>query len=160
MTDRAADNGVGYTTTNHQRRAAAAALAASATAAAIAEARAMVAVKVLRTSDKDEDDATKRRSEDATTQRRDHADDANDDADREGWRRMDDATARRRRGVVLPASLDGWRGARLCPAATAPPRRDDDYGRYRWRTSLFSATASCLPTGPHRCPQQRRRGQG
>ncbi len=34
----------------------------------------------------------------------------------------DDATARRRRGVVLTASPDGRRGARLCPAATALAR--------------------------------------
>ena len=40
MTDRAADDGVGDTTTNHQRRALAAALAATATAAAMAEAKA------------------------------------------------------------------------------------------------------------------------
>jgi len=67
MTDRAVDNGVGDTTTNHQRRAAVAALAAlaalaaTATAAVMAEARAMSAVKVvMRTSDNDEDDATTR----------------------------------------------------------------------------------------------------
>jgi len=41
MTDRAADDRVGYTTTNHQRRDAVAALAATAMAAAMAEARAM-----------------------------------------------------------------------------------------------------------------------
>ena len=48
MTDRAADDGVGDTTTNHQQRASAAALVATATVATMAEARAMVAMKVLR----------------------------------------------------------------------------------------------------------------
>ena len=116
MTDRAADDGGGDTTTNHQRRASAAALAATATAAAMAEARAMVAVKVMRTSDNDDDDAM--------MQRYDDAGDANDDADGEGWRRADDATARR--GIVLPASPDGRRGAWLRPAATAPRRQDNN----------------------------------
>jgi len=37
---------------------------------------------------------------------------------------MDDATARRQRGVVVPASPDGRRGAQLRPATTAPHRRD------------------------------------
>ena len=120
MTDWAADDGVGDTTTNHQRRAAAVALAATATAAAMAEARAMAAVKVMRTSDNDYDDAM--------TQLRDDANDANNNADVEGRRRTDDATARRQRGVVLPASPDGRRGARLHPATTAPCRRDDDDG--------------------------------
>ena len=76
MTDRAADNGLGSTTTNHQWRATAVALAATAMAAAMAEARAMVAVKVMRTSDNDD--------KDATTQQLKNADDANDDADGEG----------------------------------------------------------------------------
>ena len=35
---------------------------------------------------------------------------------------------KRRRGVVPPASPDGQRGTWLCPAATAPRRRDDDNG--------------------------------
>jgi len=122
MTDRTADDGVCDTTTNHQWRASAAALVATATAAAMAEARVMVAVKVMRTSN-DCDDNTR-------MQRRGDADDANDDADREGWRRTDDATAQWRRGVVLPpASPDGWRGARLRPATTVPRRQDDDDGR-------------------------------
>jgi hypothetical protein len=58
MTDQAADNGVGNTTTNHQRRAAVAALAATTTADTMTEARAMAAVKVVRTSDNDDNDAT------------------------------------------------------------------------------------------------------
>ncbi len=66
MTDWAADDGVGNTTTNHQLRASAAALVATATAAAMVEARAMVAVKVMRTSDIDDDDAMTRRCDDAT----------------------------------------------------------------------------------------------
>ena len=76
MTDRAADNGLGSTTTNHQWRATAVALAATAMAAAMAEARAMVAVKVMRTSDNDDNNAT--------MQQLNNADDANDDADGEG----------------------------------------------------------------------------
>ena len=72
----------------------------------------MVAVKVTRTSDNNND---------AKTRQRDDANDANDDADGEGQRRTDDAIARRRRGVVLTA--------RLRPATTAPRHRDDDDGR-------------------------------
>ncbi len=53
-------------------------LAATAMAAAMAEARAMVAVKVMRTSNTDDNDAT--------TQQLNNADDANDDADGEGSR--------------------------------------------------------------------------
>jgi hypothetical protein len=68
MTDRAADDRVGNTTTNHQWRASAEALVAAATAAAMAEAMAMVAVKVMRTSDNDDND-----DDDATKQRRDDA---------------------------------------------------------------------------------------
>ncbi len=60
MTDRVADDGVGDTTTNHQLRAAAAELAAMATAAAMAEARAMVTVKVMNTSNNNDDDVTTR----------------------------------------------------------------------------------------------------
>ena len=82
----------------------------------------MVAVKVMRTSDNDDDNATKQ-------QRRGDADDANTDADGEGRRRTDDVTARRHRGVVLTASPEGWHGAQLRPATTAPRRRDDDDGR-------------------------------
>jgi len=47
MTDRAADEGVGDTTTNHTRRAAAVALAATTMAAAMTEARAMAAAKAV-----------------------------------------------------------------------------------------------------------------
>jgi len=83
----------------------------------------MVAVKVMRTSDNDNDDATPQQRDDA-----DNADDANDDADGEGRRRTNDATAWRWWGVVLTASPDGRRGARLHLAATAPCRRDDDDG--------------------------------
>jgi hypothetical protein len=49
MTDRAADEGVGDTTTNHPRRAAAVALAATTMAAAMTEARAMAAAKAVNT---------------------------------------------------------------------------------------------------------------
>ena len=80
----------------------------------------MAAVKVMRVSNNDDNNATARR--------RDDADDANDDADGEGRRKTDDVTARRWRGVVLPASPDGWHGTRLHLAATAPRRRDDDDG--------------------------------
>jgi hypothetical protein len=45
------------------------------------EARAMAAVKVVRTSDSDDDNVMTRRHDDATTQRRDNANDADDDAD-------------------------------------------------------------------------------
>ena len=72
----------------------------------------MVVVKVMRSSDNNDDDATTRGCNDA--------DDANDDADKEGWRKTDDATALRCRGVVLTASPDGRRGARLRLATTAP----------------------------------------
>jgi len=121
MTDQAADNGVGDTTTNHQWRASAAALAATATAAAMAEARVMVAVKVMRTSNNNNDDAM--------TRRRDDANDAKNNADGEGPRRMDNSTARRWWGVEVTASPDGRRGAWLRPAATALRRQDDDDGR-------------------------------
>ena len=50
MTDRAADNGVDNTTTNHCWRAAVAALATTTTAVAMMEARAMAAAKAVRTS--------------------------------------------------------------------------------------------------------------
>ncbi len=63
-----------------------AALAATIMAAAMAEARAMAAVKVMRTSHNDDDDATMRRCDDATTRRRDDA----------TTRRRDDATTQRR----------------------------------------------------------------
>jgi hypothetical protein len=59
MTERVADKGVGDTTTNHQRRAAVTALVATTMAAAKTEARAMAAVKAVRTSDNDNNDATK-----------------------------------------------------------------------------------------------------
>ena len=81
----------------------------------------MVAVKVTWASDNGNDNAT--------TQRRDDANNANDDADGEGQRRTDDGTARRRQGAVLSASPDGWRGARLCQATTAQRRQADDGGR-------------------------------
>ena len=94
---------------------------AATTAAAMAEARAMAAVKVMRVSNNDDNNATARR--------RDDADDANDDADGEGRRKTDDVTARRWRGVVLPTSPDGRRGAQLHPAATAPRHQDNNNGR-------------------------------
>jgi len=55
MTDWAANDGVGNTTTNHQQRAAVVVLAATALAAVMAEARAMAAVKVMRTRDNGDD---------------------------------------------------------------------------------------------------------
>jgi hypothetical protein len=64
-----------------------------------------------------------------TTRQRNDADDGNNNADGEGRRRTDDATAHWRRGVVLPASLDERRCTRLCLAATALRRQDDDDGR-------------------------------
>ena len=81
----------------------------------------MVAVKVMRTSDINDDDTM--------TRRRDDANDANNNADGEGRRRTNDATARQWRGVVLPVSPDGRRSTRLRPAATAPCRQDNDNGR-------------------------------
>jgi len=114
MTDRAADDRVGDTTTNHQRRASAAALAATATAAAMAEARAMVAVKVMRTSDNDDDDAM--------TKRHDDADDANDDADgEEGGRRDCPAAAGDR-----TTRFTGWAARRTASSGchrALPPRQ-------------------------------------
>jgi len=95
MTDRAADDRLGDTTTNHQWRAAAAALAATETAAAMAEARVMAAVKVMRTSNDDDND-------DATTRRRDNADDANDDADGEGGKELTTRLPGGRGGLHYP----------------------------------------------------------
>jgi len=65
MTDRAADNGVGDTTTNLQLRAAAAALGATRTAAIMMEARAMATVKPVRTSNNDNNNATTQQRNDA-----------------------------------------------------------------------------------------------
>jgi len=83
-------------------------LAATAKAAGMEEARAMAAVKVMRTSDSDDDDATREGGGERTTQL---------------------PSGQRRRGDVLPTSPDGQCGARLCPATTGPRRRDNKDGR-------------------------------
>ena len=57
MTDRAADNRVDGTATNHQRRDAVTALAATTTATDMIEARVMVAAEAVRTSDNNVNDA-------------------------------------------------------------------------------------------------------
>ena len=117
MTDRAADDRLGDTTTNHQWRAAAAALAATETAAAMAEARVMAAVKVMRTSNDDEND-------DATTQRRDNADDANHNADGESGKELTTRLPGGRGGCTT--RIAGWAARRTASSGchrALPPRR-------------------------------------
>ena len=57
MTDRAADNRVDDTATNHQRRDAVTALAATTTATDMIEARVMVAAEAVRTSGNNDDES-------------------------------------------------------------------------------------------------------
>jgi hypothetical protein len=72
---------------------------------------------------------------------------------------MDNTTARRRRGVVLPTS--GWAVRRTASSGrhrTSPSRqRRRPLPLVLEDQLVSSATASCPPTGPHRHPRRRRR---
>ena len=81
--------------------------------------------------------------------------DEEDEDEGEGWRRrMDNMTARRRRGVVLPTS--GWavRRTALSGRHHASPSRQQrlPLPLVPEDQLVSSATASCPLTGPHRAP--------